>query len=190
MDTNEIYHHGVLGMSWGKRNGPPYPLDAQGKAALKAQRRKGGIFSKKKKHIDNPVKSYDNLNEYEIKQRKEQVIREGNVQEAYKNRNHYTDSELKSVQSRYTLNKEIKDLSDADIKNGMEKINAISEKLETVNRLTNAVAVGAGNAAKIYNVFAPFMTDKSGKQMQQVNTSNLAQYQSSGGDNKKNKKKK
>lgn len=25
---SELYHHGILGMHWGQRNGPPYPLDS------------------------------------------------------------------------------------------------------------------------------------------------------------------
>lgn len=38
-NTNELYHHGVSGQKWGKKNGPPYPLNAEGKADLRAQKK-------------------------------------------------------------------------------------------------------------------------------------------------------
>ena len=36
--NDELYHHGVKGQSWGVKNGPPYPLNATGKALVKQQK--------------------------------------------------------------------------------------------------------------------------------------------------------
>lgn len=63
-----IAHHGVEGMTWGKRNGPPYPLDGSGKAALKKQKvekKKAEKLAKKKAAIaKDPVRLQKNLDLY------------------------------------------------------------------------------------------------------------------------------
>lgn len=46
----ELYHHGIAGQKWGKRNGPPYPLSA---GAHSASEKKAGW----KKSLDNDGKT-------------------------------------------------------------------------------------------------------------------------------------
>lgn len=55
--SNELTHHGVEGMRWGKRNGPPYPLDSDGKADLRAQKKaaKAGAGKAKKESLHKRV---------------------------------------------------------------------------------------------------------------------------------------
>lgn len=111
---NELSHHGILGMSWGKRFGPPYPLGgvdkkvaraeakrkkqqekriaALQKAAKKARKAKMKAAKKEKKALEKQVK---------INEQKQKLLEEDNYKKIMKNRKLFTNEELKYIKERH-----------------------------------------------------------------------------------------
>lgn len=124
---SELYlmHHGRLGQKWGKKNGPPYPLD------------------------------YSKLSEAERKEAKDKSIREGDVKTAaaYRNRDYYTDVELSQLMNRFNTNQRLSEINQKNVKSGLDKAEDIARKLNRVADIANKGTNFYNTMAKIANTF-------------------------------------
>lgn len=96
-------HHGILGQKWGKKNGPPYPLD------------------------------YAKLSPEERQKDKERAINEGDIVTANANRKYYSNQEINDVINRYTLEQKLSSLQADKIAAGLKKVDRIANVLGTVS---------------------------------------------------------
>lgn len=101
-----LYHHGVEGMSWGDRNGPPYPLGGVDKkvarAEYKAKKEKERRLKKLQKAAKKArkIKAKNAKHEAEILKKKQKLVKEGDLDKIRKNANLFTNEELQYVIER------------------------------------------------------------------------------------------
>ena len=125
-DGTFLYHHGILGMRWGKQNGPPYPRDAEDHSA--SEKKAGWRKSLKENR--------------EIKKQKTRDFLLDMQKNYYKNkpsRNKKTDYILKSIQD-YALDfideidNELKNLNNINYNMTSKEENLLKTKRLLSNR--------------------------------------------------------
>lgn len=84
--NNELYHHGIQGQKWGKRNGPPYPLEGAGKPGLpkKEHRNSDKKDSDKEKKVH---KSSSSMTDEELREAINRMELERRYRQLYKDLN-------------------------------------------------------------------------------------------------------
>ena len=150
---DELEHHGVKDMSWGERNGPPYPLRGIDKKIARAQYRKEKERKKRLKKLQKAAKKARKLKQKEertqeqIRKKKQQLVKKGNMEEIRKNADLFTNEELEYIVDRDNKKRSLKSNQERDkdekIELFMKRFGQFANIASDSQKVLTAVKMGA-----------------------------------------------
>ena len=151
--ADELYHHGVEGMSWGDRNGPPYPLGGVDKKVARAEYKAKKEKERKLKKMQRAakkarkIKAKNAKQEAEILKKKQKLVKEGDLDEIRKNANLFTNEELQYVIERdaqkRALGSKQERTADEKFELAMKRMAQIGSIAADAGKVLSAAKVGA-----------------------------------------------
>lgn len=124
VQNDYLEHHGILGMKWGKRNGPPYPLTGSSHSAAESVKKKAKKIGK---HI---VRSSGSRSSKTLADARQQNI------------NELTTEQLNSYNKRLQAEKQFADLTKGNVNEGMRFVIGIGKNV--ISSITTGILIGAG----------------------------------------------
>lgn len=152
-----LAHHGVEGQRWGKRNGPPYPLEGSGKRNFVQQVREQRRQKRRKKILKDPAKIIKYQDEFtidEIEQALNKIDEINKVRERVpKDQNKPLTRKQKSrAKDAATLRKNLDKFSPEDYQKAVNRLRRKDE-------LTDMVIEDAKKPAKILGIGNAYLSE-------------------------------
>lgn len=159
----ELYHHGVLGQSWGKKHGPPYPLDGIDKKIARAEARKKKERERKLRKMQRAAKKarrekkLEEKREADILKKKQKLMKSGDMDKIRKNAKLFTNEELAYIMDREQLKKGLKG---KDERNDDEKMELFMKRMGQIANIASSAQQVLGAAKTGMDVMQSYKATK------------------------------